>query len=182
MKYLTNAQLEEMIQLQEVLNIKYNGPDWRKNIRLGMAKFALIDEVSEMAREIRASWAWWKKNPGPMEWEKAREEFIDVLHFALLIALYRYDEKQLTDYVCAVDSDMGGPVGDPHGYFIKAITRFLKAADDDNRTDLVKGLKNIVETGAVLLAMEQDDVYAIYQEKNAKNHVRVESGQTVRIS
>jgi dimeric dUTPase (all-alpha-NTP-PPase superfamily) len=148
-----------------------------------MAKFALLDEVSEMAREIRVTWAWWKKNPGPMNLDLAREEFIDILHFAMLIALYRYDVSVLTrtiqddQDICA---DMGGPVGDPHNYFVKAITRFFRSVDEENICGVIAGLMNLIDVGSLLLSLEPGDVFHIYTVKNEKNHVRVDTGQTVR--
>lgn len=177
-EYVSNEQLIEMIHAQEALNKKYNGEDWRKSVRLGWAKMAFLTELSEMGDEILPTWAWWKKNIVGTDWNKAKFEFIDVLHFAMLLALYRYDVAQLELWIPKEhnQADMYGPVGDPHDQFIRAVTRFLRAVDQENRSEVVIGLRNIIQTGAILVGMQRGEVYRAYQLKNKLNQERVAGG------
>lgn len=44
---------------------------------------AMLDEIGELNHELKGNWCWWKhtqKDPDP---EKVKEEFADVVHFAL---------------------------------------------------------------------------------------------------
>lgn len=179
--HVTVQELIVMIKAQEELNKKYNGLDWRKSVRLGMAKMAMLEEVSEMAREITATWKWWAPEV-TLDFSKATFEFIDVVHFALLILLYRYSvddlEAALTSHADddLLDPDMWGPTGDPHNSFIKAVTRFLTSVDNDFQYRAIQGVRNIIETGAVLLALNKGDVAKAYKLKNERNHKRVEGG------
>jgi dimeric dUTPase (all-alpha-NTP-PPase superfamily) len=182
MKYATPEQLVEMLELQEVLNKKYNGEKWRKAFSIGMAKSAMLVEVAEMLDEIQASWGWWKKNPRPTDVIAAHFEFIDVIHFAMLLLLYHNDVEDVVriikDDSPNYDSDMAGPVGDPHDAFITAITRFMTGIRMELRHTAIVNFKNIIETGSLLLGMYPGDVYKAYRIKNEINHKRVDNGET----
>jgi dimeric dUTPase (all-alpha-NTP-PPase superfamily) len=179
---VSSTQLIEMIRAQEVLNKKYSGLDWRKRVHLGMAKMALVEEMAEMGHEINATWKWWSPvEKHILDFSKATFEFIDVIHFALLLLLYRYSEEELCyalkdEMSNDLEPDMWGAVGDPHNAFIKSVTRFLTAIDIDNRRLAIKGVRNIIETGAVLLGLNDGDVLKAYMLKNERNHKRVEGG------
>ena len=174
-QYIFPGQLVAMIKAQEILNKKFNGEDWRKKMSLGMAKTAMLVEFAEAANEIQATWAWWKRDR-TLDLSRAHVEFIDVLHFAMLIALYRNSEEQMIEALYDEEPDMYGPVADPHNNFIKAITRFFTAVDQDNRKNIAVGLYNIINTGALLYAMNPGEVFEVYRLKNERNHERVDGG------
>lgn len=60
-------------------------------------KIALLVELSEMANEFK-TFKWWSSSEKKLEdvYEKALEEYVDVLHFALSTALFYKTKK--TDY------------------------------------------------------------------------------------
>lgn len=176
--------LIDMVTAQERLNEKYNGVGWRREVKLGLIKMALIEEMAEMGQEINATWKWWSPvDKNTMDKSKATFEFIDVLHFALQILLYRNSVNSINDVLMAepyiIDPDMGGNVSDPHHAYIQSVTRFLSSIDVDNKEMSIRGVRNIIETGSVLLDISGEDIYAAYMMKNKRNHQRVDGGVMV---
>lgn len=45
---------------------------------------AILDEVGELNHELKANWCWWKFTQEPTDKAKVFEEYIDVVHFALM--------------------------------------------------------------------------------------------------
>lgn len=178
MKLINHEEMALMVEAQEVLNKKYNGDQWRLSVDIGKAKFALLDEVSEFAREIKPTWKWWGGNQGEIDPQKATFELIDVMHFALLVALHRYPVDILAHPMRTWkwEGDMWGPHTDKHNQFVKAIQRFLQAVDLESRSNVITGLFNIAQTGGELLNLAPGQIYEAYKLKNALNHKRVEGG------
>lgn len=81
MKFLTQAQFEEMWKLQDSLNTVTSGADWKeKNQNWNLA---IKSEVMEFFDYV--GWKWWKepsktKKPSDMQ---ARLELVDIWHFLL---------------------------------------------------------------------------------------------------
>lgn len=170
--------LRQMIILQEDLNIKYGGADWRDNIPVGKAKFAVLDEVSEFLREIESEWKWWKPN-GNYHKQKALYELIDVVHFTLLILLLK---NELRDVISTLDEQGANPNclgwrASKESNFSDAITEFLGRAAYSGIEDELVRICNVIQTGATLLGCtDKQDIYNAYVMKNQRNHERVDGG------
>lgn len=177
---VSDQELMEMIKAQEVLNCKYNGTNWRNTVTMGQCKFAMLDEVSEFAREISEGWKWWSKSDKKNDVSAATFELVDIIHFAALLALYRHSDdmlcKQITEHSQYTQPDMYGEYSDKHNAFTRALQRFLRSIDYTNMTESIRGLRNIIETGADLIGLKKGDVFKAYMLKNARNHKRVEGG------
>lgn len=171
---VTLEELKFMLEAQEQLNIKYSGDEWRNNITMGQAKFALHEEVAEFINELRPAWKWWGKVE-KLDRDKAIFEYIDVLHFAMLIALFNFYPDELETFL-PVGGDMGMNHIDMYNQFSKAIQRFLIQVDQHNIQDVVVGLYNIINIGAKILDLKDGEVFEAYLKKNALNHKRVENG------
>lgn len=177
---VSNDELLEMTFKQEVLNMKYNGLIWKDKVKVGAAKFALMDEVSEFLREIESDWKWWKKVGSSYHKQKALFELIDVVHFALVLVLHRqrmhevlkhiHTEKPQAQMYDIMDGD------DPQNEFAKAVTWFLNAVDFNNLDMMLNGVCNIIQTGGEMLGLEPGEIFQAYLLKNARNHERVEGG------
>ena len=59
---------------------------------------AILDEVGELTHELKANWCWWKFTQEPKDEAKVFEEYIDVVHFALMYEIkfgagcYQYED------------------------------------------------------------------------------------------
>lgn len=173
--------LEQMILLQDTLNIKYGGENWRDNIKLGKAKFAVLDEVSEFLREIESEWKWWKPN-GNYHKQKALYELIDVVHFALLILLLKNDVRDIISSIGeqGTGPTYFGPWDDVQDIFSDTITEFLGLAAYSDIDDELVRICNIIQIGGEVLGMTSpQDMYNAYVMKNQRNHERVDGGVLV---
>lgn len=60
--------------------------------------FAILDEVGELTHELKANWCWWKFTQEEKDPAKVFEEYIDVVHFALMYEIkfgsgcYQYED------------------------------------------------------------------------------------------
>lgn len=177
---IKSDELAEMFRAQSELNDIYSGVFWRKTISMGDFKFAMLDEVSEFMRETEATWKWYK-HPSKQSnnHQNAIFEFIDVIHFALSLVLYRHDVSSICDLV------KSGNVYEPTDYvevddmnnlFVKAMTNFLKMVDNDMRAQMVSALINFIQVGGMMLKLEPGDIRKAYEMKYKRNLARVAGG------
>jgi dimeric dUTPase (all-alpha-NTP-PPase superfamily) len=176
-KLVNETILEKMLILQEGLNCKYSGEDWRNTVKMSKAKFALIDEVSEFLREIETTWKWWKPN-GNYHKQKALYELIDVIHFALLIVLHK---NSLTDIILTMEEQGAEPsmftFKDKEDAFNDAFGNFLCHIEHGDIDDDLVRLCNLIQAGGELLGVETSaELYSAYVMKNHRNHERVDGG------
>ena len=179
---VTKEELFVMFEMQEELNIKYNGTEWRKVVKLGQAKIAMLEELSEFNREIELNWKWWK-NPSDRTYDeqKALFELVDMIHFALLLCLRNLSVDSNKIYVEDVfkhDASrlMYGKVNDQENQFIKSINLFLLDIDRQDAYYSICGLVNIINNGGILLDLKPGEIYRAYLLKNERNHERVDGG------
>lgn len=187
MQLINRNQLEELINMQETLNCKYGGVNWRENFSFGQAKLAVLDEVSEFIREIESDWKWWKVNPNYHK-QKALFELIDIVHFSLMMALYHTDASTLAMESTDMKNDdfIFEPGVDKYDEFSITVGSLLFSSMgngvNDQRRNMhsLRQVVNIINTGGALLGIT--DVNAIYQAyimKNHRNHTRVDQGVLV---
>lgn len=176
---VTIAELAKMFEAQEVLNKKYNGEEWKTNITFGRAEAAFIDEASEFLREIEPMWKWWsgKAQAKAIDHNKATFELIDIIHFGLMIVLYRFSldhvlytleedfEYQPSAFITMIE-------GDELGRFTTAVNKFIEADRYSIRFTLIKRLIDVIETGGNLLGLKPGQIFEAYQKKNALNSKR----------
>lgn len=77
--------------LGEAKGIDVYSPDLLENRFM-----ALIAEAGELAQELKGDWCYWKIHQKPVDWDKVLEEWVDVIHFILSLAL-----GQGSDAVCS---------------------------------------------------------------------------------
>ena len=62
---------------------------------------ALFDELGELMHAQKSDWCWWKFTQEPKDPEKVFEEYIDVVHFALMYEIKFgkgcYEDKDIKD-------------------------------------------------------------------------------------
>lgn len=90
--------IKEMLQMQEKLDeaiMKEYGLTEIDKKNLG---FAILDEVGELTHELKGNWCWWKFTQEEKDEAKVFEEYIDVVHFALMYEIkfgtgcYQYED------------------------------------------------------------------------------------------
>lgn len=175
---VSDDDLVEMIKLQELLNIAYNGEKWRDAIKIGWVKAAVIDETSEFLREISKDWMWWKRDKGVRDTEKAIFEFIDVVHFMLVLALYRISPEglSLVVYRTEADADRSFQYPDELNVLFIYQHRFMYGFDYDQQETTMRNFKSFLEMGCKVLEIESGDLMKAYRLKNELNFERVLSG------
>jgi hypothetical protein len=72
---------------------------------------------------------------------------------------------------------MYGKYEDKHLYFAKAQYNFIESIYNENEFRALISLLNLIETGAVLIGLNEGDITKAYYLKNAQNQKRVEGGQ-----
>lgn len=91
---LIKEMLHKQAKLDEAI-IKEYGLESIDEKKLG---FAILDEVGELTHELKGNWCWWKFTQEPKEEAKVFEEYIDVVHFALMYEIkfgsgcYQYED------------------------------------------------------------------------------------------
>jgi dimeric dUTPase (all-alpha-NTP-PPase superfamily) len=180
---LINAEhLKRMLVMQEELNVKYNGENWREKVQMTKVKFAILDETSEFLREIESTWKWWKHDP-VYNRQKALYELIDIIHFALVVVLLKFDLSDINIYIeeHGAHATQFGPFSGAEAYeeyFNDALVRFLKNANHySDLDDIITVFCNLVQAGGELIGVtDPNEIFTAYVMKNNRNHQRVDGG------
>lgn len=157
-------QLTEMVSMQEQLEIRIDGPDWRTkghnyNLCIHMECAEIIDHVG---------WKHWKNIGAEPNWDAIAMELIDVWHFFLAHNLQQHGDVELL------------------------FENILRAEEDsqDQEADLITcalGMgyamitQNIFPIQNFTIAMQHasmtwDDLYKMYVGKNVLNWFRQDNG------
>ncbi|RKZ94131.1 MAG: hypothetical protein DRQ40_06450, partial [Gammaproteobacteria bacterium] len=91
---ITLAQLTEMLDMQERLEIRIDGPDWRDKdhdyrLCIHMECAEIIDHMG---------WKHWKAVDTQPDWDAIAMELVDIWHFAMAYALCHVDFKPVMLY------------------------------------------------------------------------------------
>lgn len=171
------TELSKMFDMQEILNVKYNGPDWRLEVPMGKLKIAFLEECSEFTSELESDWKWYKNKDAKYNRQAALFELVDSIHFAMSLVLHRHAANVMRATLkWKFDPKMYGKVDDEYNYYVRSITRFLIACDNNNLDDMIIGILNMCETGGALFGCSPGEIYLAYCMKNQRNHLRVEGG------
>jgi dimeric dUTPase (all-alpha-NTP-PPase superfamily) len=167
-----------MFNAQEVLNKTYNGENWKDEITMARAEAAILDECSEFLREIEPFWKWWsgKAQAKIVEVNKATYELIDIIHFAMMIILYRFS---LDKVLFILDDDFEYETSprlkmdeDDLAQFTTAMIGFIANHRYSINYGLIRRLIEIIETGGNLLGLKPGQIFEAYQKKNKLNSKR----------
>jgi hypothetical protein len=79
-----------IVARQERVNVRFNGPEWRK-IPAHKWMCAAHVEFAEFLEECEQDWVWWKPTNGKADYDKRLEELVDTIAFALSCVMIRYD-------------------------------------------------------------------------------------------
>lgn len=76
--------IEDMLERQKKYDAEVFNKHNIKSISRTQLESALFDELGELMHAQKADWCWWKFTQEPVDVGKVIEEYIDVVHFALM--------------------------------------------------------------------------------------------------
>lgn len=83
----STEMIEDMLERQK----KYDAEVFKKHnvtsVSRQQLERALFDELGELMHAQKADWCWWKFTQEPVDVAKVFEEYVDVLHFALMFEI-----------------------------------------------------------------------------------------------
>lgn len=168
-------QLAELLEMQQVLDLAIYKEHNIKKYPLHNKRIALVTELGEMFNEIPSVFKYWKKTAEDNR-DKALEEYVDALHFALSLTNYyaedylNMDTEELNyrfDYYRASLNSYG---------FIEP---YSTAAEVSISLARIIGremeFKKMAEIGGAL-GFYWEEIYNAYKEKNEINYQRLKEG------
>lgn len=90
--------IEDMLYRQKKYDKEVFNKHNIKSISRAQLESALFDELGELMHAQKADWCWWKFTQEPTDKAKVFEEYVDVLHFALMYEInygngsYQYED------------------------------------------------------------------------------------------
>lgn len=80
----STEMIKDMLERQK----KYDAEVFKKHNIISVSRqqleSALFDELGELMHAQKGDWCWWKFTQEPVDVDKVIEEYIDVVHFALM--------------------------------------------------------------------------------------------------
>lgn len=178
------AELKEVSRdifvAQAKLNSQYSG-DWRQSYTLDSVELSIREEMVELQREITGVWKFFGGRS--FNFDKALEEFIDVLHFAATYCIIKIPRVTFNaDWAgCYMPTNVLGAFD---GY----------TSDRNQRVGALCNLSSVffrqgnyavnfvqlLADGCVFFDMTPSQMFVAYLEKNGRNHKRAERGAGVK--
>ncbi len=127
---------------------------------------ALFDELGELMHAQKADWCWWKFTQEPVDVAKVFEEYVDVLHFALMFEItygdcrYQNEDIEYNYRTLKFDSELG------QAY---VYSRVLGSVEDDDVLAYVIAL-------GLHMGFSLEKIYKEYIRKNEINKERLAKG------
>lgn len=127
---------------------------------------ALFDELGELMHAQKSDWCWWKFTQEPKDEAKVFEEYIDVVHFALMYEIKFgtgcYQDEDIKRNYNRLKTDLG--FGQAYAFsYVISLTR------DDNVLAYVLAL-------GLHLGYSLEEIYKEYVRKNEINKERLANG------
>lgn len=161
-------QLNEMLQMQKLLDeriLSQHGLVYNEHIFENM-RLALFVELGEMMNELPSKFKHWKANPVDNR-EKALEEYVDALHFALSLTNHS-NAKGKYDDVYECHSDLTHL---DYSWILYSVMNecFSEKTNQDMILSYLFTLGN-------KLGFTWDEICEVYKKKNKINHDRQDQG------
>ena len=173
------TQLAHLLKMQQVLDEKIFKENGKVEYPEAEINLALITEIGELLQEVPEVFKYWKKTATD-DMEKALEEYIDVLHFAL--SLTNYNAENIVKTGNGIQANGFENVFKVYDYcFACEYSKNCTPAENihlmilDIINDNVLRLSHVFVLGNYF-GFTWDDIYAKYIKKNQVNHKRVEEG------
>lgn len=166
-KEMTSTEMiEDMLERQK----KYDAEVFKKHnvtsVSRQQLERALFDELGELMHAQKADWCWWKFTQEPVDVAKVFEEYVDVLHFALMFEItygdcrYQNEDIEYNYRTLKFDSELG------QAY---VYSRVLGSVEDDDVLAYVIAL-------GLHMGFSLEEIYKEYIRKNEINKERLANG------
>lgn len=83
----TTEMIRDMLGRQKIHDVEVFKKHNITSISREQLESALFDELGELMHAQKADWCWWKFTQEPTDKAKVFEEYVDVLHFALMFEI-----------------------------------------------------------------------------------------------
>lgn len=127
---------------------------------------ALFDELGELMHAQKGDWCWWKFTQEPVDVAKVIEEYVDVLHFALMFEITygdcRYQNEDIEYNYHRLKYDL--VLGQAYVY-----SKLLCSVKDDDVLAYVIAL-------GLHMGLSLEEIYKEYIRKNDINKERLKEG------
>ncbi len=158
--------IETMLKKQDELNSAIMKEFGLTTISKEQIDLATLDEIGEFTHELKGDWCWWKFTQEPKDPAKVFEEYIDVVHFALMYEIKFgsgcYQDEDIKWNYNKLKTDLG--FGQAYAFScVISLTR------DDNVLAYVIAL-------GLHLEYSIEDIYKEYIRKNEINKERLAKG------
>ena len=172
--HLTEEQIYEMVTLQNNLNVKTNGENWKSGVtkdgKVINWDTAILTEATELIDSF--AWKWWKNIETPDDIENAKIEVTDIWHFMISKGLLKYDAKDLTVYISEfANADLVFTKLD----YIDNVKEFMLSI----LRETVFGEYHLIDFYRLVYLIPNftmKDVYKLYIAKNTLNKFRQDNG------
>ena len=106
---ISTEMIKDMLERQK----KYDAEVFKKHnitsVSRQQLESALFDELGELMHAQKGGWCWWKFTQEPVDVAKVLEEYVDVLHFALMFEITyggcRYQNEEIERNYRMIKSD-----------------------------------------------------------------------------
>lgn len=166
-KQMTSTEMiKDMLERQKA----YDAEVFKKHNVTSVSKHqlesALFDELGELMHAQKGDWCWWKFTQEPVDVAKVIEEYVDVLHFALMFEItygdcrYQNEDIECNCMILKFDSELG------QAY---VYSRVLGSVEDYDVLAYVIAL-------GLHMGFSLEEIYKEYIRKNEINKERVANG------
>lgn len=166
-KQMTNKELiKDMLERQKAYDEEVSKKHNVDYVSKSQLESALFDELGELMHAQKSDWCWWKFTQEPKDEAKVFEEYIDVVHFALMYEIKFgsgcYQDEDIKWNYNKLKTDLG--FGQAYAFScVISLTR------DDNVLAYVIAL-------GMHLGYSIEEIYNEYIRKNEINKERLKEG------
>jgi dimeric dUTPase (all-alpha-NTP-PPase superfamily) len=183
MNQFTIQQMQELLEAQANLNVKYSGAGWKEDIpmsSLGAATMAELGELLESSTRIgdnKVGWKWWKTYLDN-DTNNIKVEIVDMVHFTLsmLIKAYGTTDEVLDVYKTNFSEATDPGIQPPMEYILTSTSGFVMNSFCFDYNGFIIDFIYLIDSFSNFNGLSVDEMFDIYMKKNKLNHKRVDGG------
>lgn len=164
---MTNTEMiKDMLERQKAYDAEVFKKHKITSVSRQQLECALFDELGELMHAQKGDWCWWKFTQEPVDVAKVIEEYVDVLHFALMFEITygdcRYQNEDIEYNYHRLKYDL--VLGQAYVY-----SKLLCSVKDDDVLAYVIAL-------GLHMGLSLEQIYKEYIRKNEINKERLKEG------
>lgn len=169
--------IKQMLQMQYDLNQDIMQKKGLTEINKPNLFFAIFDELGELSHELKHEWCWWKEHQAEVDHDKTLEEYVDVVHFALIyeIDVLEHSKKERGSFSLNITKAHQMVEFNANQDKLKVVNDLYTIIIKDTYWHPASLLWNVLELGFTL-GFSMEDIYNEYLKKNKVNFERLANG------